>query len=78
MNFYRPVNVCLAAVLLSGAILSAAPPRWAVRGDLEGAREGACSVALADNRMLVIGGRTDDGASARVDVLAGRGGFVRH
>src|ERR1051326_778215 len=65
----------LAAVLLVHAVPQRQAHNWTDGGNLTVAREGACAVALADGRVLVIGGRTADGASANVDVLAAQGGF---
>src|SRR5450759_3774448 len=68
------------AALLAALLLSAAtrPARndWSAGGSLATGREGACSVALADSRVLVIGGRNAHGAVASAEVLGVDGSFT--
>src|SRR5689334_23077677 len=55
-------------VFLLNAATSKTSSNWAAAGALAVAREGACSVALTDGRILVVGGRNTDGVLANVDI----------
>src|SRR6266567_1084252 len=80
MKRWNVFKILAGATLVAALLLSAAPQRlghnWTAGGNLAVGREGACAVALADGRVLVIGGRTADGVVASVDILGAQGGFT--
>src|SRR5437773_300265 len=55
------LTALVSAFLLSSANSNSPKKEWSPSGEMAVGRAGACSVALADGRVLVIGGRSSEG-----------------